>query len=113
MKNLKLKHVFMVKNILCKLVKEEFKEIFKEKDKQEMGISMLLYVLNNDECEDPIYEFVASYKNISVEEAKEVDEDELLIIIDELIESGIVQKLKMIMKNRKLNFLARDNILSQ
>jgi hypothetical protein len=113
MKNLKLKHVFMIKNILSKLVKEEFKEIFKEKDKQEMGISMLLYILNNDECEKPIYDFIASYKNISVEEAVEVDEDELLIIIDELIESGIVQKLKKVMGNRKLNFLAKENILSQ
>jgi len=113
MKNLKLKHVFMIKNILSKLVKEEFKEIFKEKDKQEMGISMLLYILNNEDCEQSIYEFVASYKNIDIEQAKNVDEDELVIIIDELIESSITQKLKKVMGNRKLNFLAKENILSQ
>lgn len=103
----------MIKNILSKLVKEEFKEIFKEKDKQEMGISMLLYILNNEDCEPLIYEFAASYKNISVEEALDIDEDELIIIIDELIESGIVQKLKKAMGNRKLNFLAKENILNQ
>ena len=88
-KNISTENLILLSACIDKMdIKDELRKLEistgdEEKDIEELGSELIVLLITNlYKAKDEIYEFVANYKNISIEEAKKED---IITILNEIL----------------------------